>query len=393
MEVVFSTEICDSSHRCHCLEICVGDATEVNSPSEVDILAISCFENCYAPTWGTMVEGLWNRGIKVADLALRKALDERARWQCWMSEALPSRLSIGRILCFEHGRNREPSNVVGNVFRMVTEFALSSGSDEFRLLRLPLLSTGNQGADKSRMLEAIIRQAYHHLRGSLPVAKVQIVLNGRSAEIHRLVFEAGLHFQQVQAEWNGIQMKAEPDYDFFMSYRHVDISFAEKILGGMSARNRDLRIFVDRAELASGEFWKPALIAGIHNSRRTICLITDSYADSGECIDEFHVAMCCGLHRPNFLLPLLNLSARGVDSLPSTFRNVNLIPATCPPKDMKEVIDSILGGDGAAVATRISPDRTGATAARAGCHAPSRGNPKEEDDEPRNTQNTRKMRG
>jgi hypothetical protein len=76
-----------------------------------------------------------------------------------MSEALPSSLPIGRILCFEHGRNREPSSVVGNVFRMVTEFALSSGSGKFRLLRLPLLSTGNQGADKSRMLEAIIRQA------------------------------------------------------------------------------------------------------------------------------------------------------------------------------------------------------------------------------------------
>ena len=350
MEVVFSTEIRDSSHRCHCLEICVGDATEVNSPSEVDILAISCFENCYAPARGTMVEGLWNRGIKVADLALRKALDERARWQCWMSEALPSRSPLGRILCFEHGRNREPSNVVGNVFRMVTEFALSSGNGEFRL---PLLSTGNQGADKSRMLEAIIRQAYHHLRGSLPVAKVQIVLNGRLAEIHRLVFEAGLHFQQVQAEWNGIQMKAEPDYDFFMSYRHVDLSFAEKILGGMYARSRDLRIFVDRAELASGEFWKPALIAGIHNSRRTICLITDSYADSEECIDEFHVAMCCGLHRRNFLLPLLNLSARGVDSLPSTFRNVNLIPATCPPnKTLNDVIDRIFVDDATTLATR-----------------------------------------
>ncbi len=352
MEVVFSTEIHDRSHRSHFLEICVGDATEAHSPSEVDVLAISCFENCYAPTRGTMVEGLWNRGIKVADLARRKALDERARWQCWMSEELPSSLPIGRILCFEHGRNREASSVVGNVFRMVTEFALSSGSGEFRLLRLPLLSTGNQGADKSRMLEAIIRQAYHHLRGSLPVAKVQIVLNGRLAEIHRLVFEAGLHFQQVQAEWNGIQMKAEPDYDFFMSYRHVDLPFAEEIRDGMYKRCPGLRIFLDRDNLVSGEFWKPKLVESIHNSRRAICLITDSYADSGECIDEFHVAMCCGLHRRNFLLPLLNLSARGVDSLPSTFRNVNLIPATCPPKDIKEVIDSILGGDGAAVATR-----------------------------------------
>ena len=98
MEVVFSTEIHDRSHRSHFLEICVGDATEAHSPSEVDVLAISCFENCYAPTRGTMVEGLWNRGIKVADVARRKALDERARWQCWMSEVIPSGVLIGRAL-------------------------------------------------------------------------------------------------------------------------------------------------------------------------------------------------------------------------------------------------------------------------------------------------------
>ncbi len=210
MEVIFSHEVIDSKHRTHWLEICVGDATESHAPSEVDVLAISCFENSYAPTRGTMVKSLIDRGVNVAELSKRKAIDELARWQCWISESLVQESPIGRILCFEHGNHRDPQSVVGNVFRMVSEFALGSGGIDLKLLRLPLLSTGNQGADKSLMLESIIRQAYNHLRGSLPVAKVQIVLNGKSQDIHRLVFESGLYFHQIRSEWHAVQMAEVP---------------------------------------------------------------------------------------------------------------------------------------------------------------------------------------
>jgi hypothetical protein len=349
MEVIFSHEVIDSKHRTHWLEICVGDATESHAPSEVDVLAISCFENSYAPTRGTMVKSLIDRGVNVAELSKRKAIDERARWQCWLSESLVQESPIGRILCFEHGNHRDPQSVVGNVFRMVSEFALGSGGINLKLLRLPLLSTGNQGADKSLMLESIIRQAYNHLRGSLPVAKVQIVLNEKSQDIHRLVFESGLYFHQIRSEWHAVQMAEVPTFDYFISYRHTDISFAESILDIMYARKPNLRIFLDRNSLGSGVFWKPELITGIHNSSKAICLITDSYPDSEECIDEFHAAMCCGLSRQRFLIPLLNLSERHVDTLPQTFKRVNLIDATCPPHTVEKVVDKIFADDSSQV--------------------------------------------
>jgi hypothetical protein len=62
MEVVFSTEIHDRSHRSHFLEICVGDATEAHSPSEVDVLGIFCFENCHDSSRGTIGAGICKKG-------------------------------------------------------------------------------------------------------------------------------------------------------------------------------------------------------------------------------------------------------------------------------------------------------------------------------------------
>jgi hypothetical protein len=93
--------------------------------------------------------------------------------------------------------------------------------------------------------------------------------------------------------------------------------------------------------LSHGVFWKPELIGSIYNSKKFLCLITDSYADSGECIDEFHAALSCGIHRSNFLLPLLSLKNRELETLPASFRSVNLIDAHCPPRKFDEVLDDV----------------------------------------------------
>ena len=70
--------------------------------------------------------------------------------------------------------------------------------------------------------------------------------------------------------------------------------------------------------------------------------MTDSYVDSGECIDEFHAALCCARHRESFLRPLLKLESRAVETLPLTFRQVNFIDANCPPRVLEDVVESIL---------------------------------------------------
>lgn len=342
MNPVHTISITDVSGRNRSLQICVGDVTDTALSGPVGMLAISCFPDDYLPKPNTIVGQLKMRGIDVAALAQDKAVDERVRWHTWISQPLLDTSRFGRIACFEHGLFLKPHLVVGNLFRALTSFVLEGGKGELDCVRVPLLATGDQQADKSEMLEAIIRQAYNQLRMSLPVETVQVVLYSGWENLHELIFNAAVIVKKVQDEWALTRLSHAPLYDFFFSYRRIDRELINRILTGLRARRPELRVFLDQQVLAHGVFWKPELVGSIYNSQKFMCLISDSYVDSGECMDEFHAALSCGRHRSNFLCPLLSLASRSVDELPTVIRNVNLIDARCPPRRFEEVLDAVL---------------------------------------------------
>lgn len=352
MNPVHTISISDISGRNRSLQICVGDVTDTARSGPVDMLAISCFPDDYLPRPNTIVGQLKTRGIDVAALAQDKAVDERGRWHTWISQPLPNPSPFGRIACFEHGLFVKPHLAVGNLFRALTSFAFESEKSELDCVRVPLLATGDQQAEKSLMLEAIIRQAYNQLRLSLPVRTVQIVLYSGSEDVIQLAITAALTVRQVQDEWATMRLSPDPEFDFFVSYRRTDRNLVDRFLEGLRARQSGLRVFLDQEVLPYGVFWKPELVGSIYNSHKVLCLITDSYADSGECIDEFHAALSCGRHRKNFLYPLFTLSSGGLETLPPTLRSVNLIDARCPPRQFDEVLDAVLPLSGAAMSRR-----------------------------------------
>ena len=97
------------------------------------------------------------------------------------------------------------------------------------ILRLPSLSTGDQGADKSQMLQ-LLRQAYTDIRGALLVRIVQLVIHDRVPDLRRLLVETGLGLEQVRSEWAKIRLSEEPQYDYFVSYRRADAPYVEMLL-------------------------------------------------------------------------------------------------------------------------------------------------------------------
>jgi hypothetical protein len=352
LRVVHRVPISDLRGTRRELQICVGDATHASKDEFVDLLALSCFRDDYVPTPGTLVRALGERGIDVGHLALEKAGDWRPHWQTWISHPLAAQSGFGRLVCFEYqslpyrssARTSavDPAAVVGNVFRAVTEFILGHEREEISLFRMPLLSTGDQAADPSAMLSAIVREAYAHLRACLPVGTVQIVLYDKSPLIHRLLVECGRLIEQTLSEWLHSRVHPDPAFDYFISYRRSDRALVDRIISGLRDRLPDARLFRDEQTLKHGVCWKPELVCGIHNSRRALCVITDSYADSVECIDEFHVALRCSQIREDFLRPVIRLATRSVESLPLSIRRVNLISAACPPRSFTEVIDDIV---------------------------------------------------
>lgn len=342
MKPVHTISVTDVSGRKRSLQICVGDVTETVQSRPVDVLAISCFPADYLPRPNTIVGQLKAKGIDVGALAQNKAIDDRPRWHTWISQPLPENATFGRIACFEHGFIQKPHRVVGNLFRALTGFILETGKGELECVRLPLLATGDQYADKSEMLEATIRQAFNQLRMSLPVKTLQVVLYSGWEDLHELIFSAALTVSQVQDEWSLTRLSPDPLYDYFVSYRRNDRDFVNKILAGLQARRPNLRVFLDQQVLAHGVFWKPELIGSIYNSQKFLCLISDGYIDSGECMDEFHAALSCGRHRNNFLRPLMAFASSSMESLPPAIRNVNLIDARCPPRQFDDVLDAVL---------------------------------------------------
>jgi len=341
MNPIHTVVIRDVSGKQRTLKICVGDVTDTSNSDKVDVLAISCFSNDYTPLLGTIVGQLKTQGIDLRELAEDKALDERARWQTWISQPLSINAPFGRIACFEHGKLKQPGSAVGNFFRALTGFALTYGNGELGIIRVPLLATGNQRADKAEMLDAIIRQAYNQLRLCLPVESVEVVLYSGWDNLHELIFKAALTIKQVQDEWSALKLSPDPLFEYFISYRRIDQDLLDKVLNGIKVRKPNARIFLDKQVLSHGVFWKPELIGSIYNSKKFLCIITDSYVESGECIDEFHAALSCGIYRSNFLIPLLSLTNRKLETLPASFRSVNLIEARCPPRIFDEVLADV----------------------------------------------------
>jgi hypothetical protein len=340
--IVHSLQIADLNGQQRQLQICVGDVTDPEGAGPPDLLAISCARNSYVPIPGTIVRSLADRGVLLRELARRKARDWRATWQAWISEELPAEAPVRRIVCFEHGPWLDPASVVGNVFRAVSEFALETATGDLSLLRVPLLATGQQQADKLEMLEAILREAHAHLQAGLPILTAQLVLNDRNADLLALLVVAGRRLEENRAEWLAAAAAKASAFDFFVSYRRQDAALVESLVATMRNRRRGLRVFRDQESLPSGVFWKSQLLTKLYQCRQALCVITDTYVDSVECIDEFHAALCCSRKRGHFLLPLLSLRDRSVDTLPLSIRSVNLIPAACPPNRIEDVVDRIL---------------------------------------------------
>ena len=340
LKVVKAYTVEDTKGDTHHLELCVGDLLG-RGAGEPELLMISSFPDDYSPVQGTVVGALADIGVNVATLAAEKYRDWRRHWQTWFSHPLPKKSPVRQIGCFEHGFSLDPAAVVGNVFRSVSELALEPGGRPIQLLRMPLLATGNQASDKFSMLRAILDQAQLHLRAGLPIGTFQLVIHDSEPFLYALLLEAGEALARGEADWIAGRDAAE-DHDIFVSYQSHDRPFVVDLVSSLRRSKRGLRVFIDQESLSVGSVWKPQLVNALFRSRHALCVITDRYAGSVECIDEFHIARCCALSRRRYLVPLLNLSEKAIGELPQSIRSVNGLHGRSPPRDVSEVAADVL---------------------------------------------------
>lgn len=332
VEVVFTEKIVDLYGNEKFLDICVGDILHPDE-NPVDYLALSSFPNDYTPTPKSLTGRLLTIGINVADLARQKDRDWRARWRCWVSGELSLNRKPLRIVCFEHGSDKHPASIVGNVFRTVREFLLESADRRARCIRLPILSTGDQGFNRLEMTSEILRQAYLHLFIVAPMERIQVFIGQGSDDLHRLLLNAGIVIQRCRTE--RLVTKRKPRFDYFISYRQVDASLMKKLVKYLGSKDPAPNIYVDVDQLQPGSYWKMSLVNAMAASRKVICLGTDTYFESSECIDEFHMAMNFSSVRRGFLIPLLSSRNMTFSQLPVSMAHVQWVNVGDPPRFKK----------------------------------------------------------
>lgn len=153
---------------------------------------------------GTLIAALDRKGISVAAMAERKAVDLRQFSSCWLSEVIDQpNAGFQRVLCFEPAYRGKATEVVGDIFRWIIPF--TTGQPPLDSVAIPLVATGDQGEDRNDMLRALVDAAVHWLNTGMPLDRINIVLHS-GAELDSL---ADVRRRQSIAESAGIEFRLQ----------------------------------------------------------------------------------------------------------------------------------------------------------------------------------------
>jgi hypothetical protein len=295
------------------IELYEGDLSRLPPEHAVDILVVSAFPNDYNALPGSLIHALEQVGVSVARLAESKEDDMREGISCWLSRPIPT-TAFRRVLCIESGWRGGPLDITDDLFRALAPMALSEHRTDS--VAMPVIGTGYQRSDPSRMLGAILQSAAGWFRRGMAIRVLKIVVLKRLAEMAK----AELARQQAMAESPALRQAyaqqflktggeslstvrggtlaggrapvEEPGgYDIFLSYSHKDTPAAEKIVGILRQHAPHLRIFYDRKALAPGDSWLLEIAEALDNSKRVAALYTPDYWSSRNCKLEFTAAL------------------------------------------------------------------------------------------------------
>jgi len=278
------------------VELWRGDLTTLSETDAFDLLVVSAFPDDYAPTSGSLIGALDRKGLSVGALAADKDVDLRESFSCWLSRELtPSEpgLRFRRILCFEPLQREKPPEVVGDIFRALTPIVAEK--PEIKIVALPLIAAGDQRYGVAEMVAPLVDAALHWLELGLPLDVVRVVAyRDAEAQAAREVFSEQRATYIVEGEGSesdGAPAEAEEsDYDVFISYSRVNTSESEALERCLLESHPDIRIFVDRTEIAIGSAWQPEIFENLDRTRKVVAMLSPDYLKSKVCKEEFNIA-------------------------------------------------------------------------------------------------------
>jgi len=286
----------------------VGDLANIPTHEAVDLLVVSAFPDDYCPTTTSLIGALYRRGVSVAALATKKAVDLRQFSSCWLSEEVnQAGANFHRILCFEPACRGSAPEVVGDVFRSIVPF--TTGSPPIKTLAMPILASGDQENVASVMLQALLEASIHWLGVGLPLDCIKVVVRGKpELDTLRRTFA---HVKENASANEPLVRPGTSKYDAFISYSRQNQVDVDLFVTELVQARPGLRLFVDRLELKPGSSWQQELYEAIDECAKVIPFFSPQYMESKVCKEEFNVAFY--RHREaeeGVLLPVYLLSAQ-----------------------------------------------------------------------------------
>lgn len=308
------------------IELHLGDLAAIPQEHAVDAVVISAFPNSYHPTAGSVIAALDRRGVSVADLAQRKAIDQRETSSCWLSQPIRDDDTLGfrYLLCFEplYRGLEAPAQVVGDLFRSLVP--LATGEPWIRSVAMPLVGTGYQRESQHRMMTALTEAAVHWMGVGLDIEVLKIVLHsGTDRHIRdelRAVFQQQARISQTSLAKDATMSRTHA-YDAFISYSHHDREAATRLATAIRHLEPNARLFIDEAELDTGSAWQQSIFQAIDDSRYVVCLYSPDYLTSKVCQDEFNIGLVRHREEGGVLLPAYLRSA----ALPTHMRLIQYV--------------------------------------------------------------------
>jgi hypothetical protein len=183
------------------------------------------------------------------------------------------------------------------------------------------------------------------LAAGLPVQRIQLFLKPKphDSSLEPLLVELGICLEENRHQWqNDLWRRTQPDQDIFLSYRHQDLELVSPLLQSLKDHRPGLSVFIDHEGLEPGNPWKLELLKAMARCQKTLCIITDTYPDSVECIDEFHAALLQNNRQRGYLLSVLNLRTRRLGDLPESLRSVHHIHSRLPDEPADDLARRLL---------------------------------------------------
>lgn len=311
MKLLESITITSPSGEIKNIDLYLGDLVSPLNSEKFDLLVTSAFPGNYVPVPGTLIGALDEIGISLNNLTISKKYDLREYFSCWMMNVPPDveqgkKVCFNKILCYESKQKGEAWEFIGGVFQAIMPFIFEPPG--IKTIAMPVLSSGNQGYNHIKMLDAILQSACNWLKNGMPIEKIMIV--EKKPEKAYLLKD---YFKSFKNEHNYTSKKESVHflYDFFISYSRQDESDINYFIKILKEKNPETRLFFDRFEINAGSSWYQKIHDALDNSNKVITFLSPQYLKSEICKEEYNTAHIRNLEEgEDILQPILLYSTK-----------------------------------------------------------------------------------